>query len=80
MAAYILLSAAVIGSLALSIWAIVDVAAIPAETFSVAGSSRKKWLMLLVFFTLALDAIGVILAIAYFAFVRPKVRGSLRAA
>ncbi|MHB8438091.1 MAG: DUF2516 family protein [Acidimicrobiales bacterium] len=74
MAAWILLFALVLGSLALSIWAIVDVAATPAEAFSGAGSSRKKWLMLLVFFTLALDVIGVILAIAYFALVRPKVR------
>lgn len=80
MAAYVLLSAVVLGSLALSIWAISDVMATPAGAFSAAGSSRKKWLMLLVFFTLALDVIGVILAIAYFALVRPKVRGSLRAA
>lgn len=80
MAAYVLLSTAVVGSLALSIWAIADVVAMPAETFSAAGRSRKKWLILLVFFTLALDVIGVILALVYLAFVRPKVRGSLRAA
>lgn len=79
MAAYVLLSTVVLGSLALSIWAISDVVATPVETFSAAGSSRKKWLMLLVFFTLAGDVIGVVLAIAYFAVVRPKVR-SLRAA
>lgn len=80
MAVYILVSTAVAGSLALSIWAIVDVAATPAEVFRATGSSRKKWLMLLVFFTLALDVIGVVLAITYFAMVRPKVRGPLRAA
>ena len=73
------MSALIAGCLALSIWAIADVVATPAETFSAAGSSRKKWLMLLVFFTLALDVLGVVLALVYFALVRPKVR-SLRAA
>lgn len=73
-AAYVLVSAVVIGSLALSIWAIVDVAATLDEVFSAAGLSRKKWLMLLVFFTIALDVIGVALAIAYFTVVRPRVR------
>jgi hypothetical protein len=60
--------------LALSIWAIADVAATPAQAFQHVGSSRKRWLMLLVFFTLCLDVIGAPLAAVYFAFVRPKVR------
>ena len=79
MAAYVSLSAVILGCLALSIWAIADVATTPAEIFSAAGTSRKKWLMLLVAFTLALDVIGVVLATAYFALVRPKLR-SLREA
>ena len=66
--------AVVLVSLALSIWAISDVVATPDEAFTAAGSSRKKWLMLLIVFTIALDVIGVALAIAYFAVIRPKVR------
>ena len=73
-AAYVLISAVVIGSFALSIWAIADVVATSDEAFGAAGFSRKKWLMLLLFFTIALDVIGVALAIAYFAIVRPRVR------
>lgn len=74
MADYVVLTAVVVGCLALSIWAIADLAGTPAEAFSAAGSSRRRWLMLLVFFTLALDVVGVVLAIAYFAVTRPKVR------
>lgn len=74
MAAHVLLSAAILLSLAVSIWAIADVAMTPAAAFGAAGLSRKQWLMLLVFFTIALDAIGIVLAVAYFTLIRPKVR------
>jgi hypothetical protein len=73
-AAYVLLWAVVACCLALSIWAIADVVATPGEAFDAAGSSRKRWLMLLVFFTLALDVFGVVLAVAYFSLIRPKLR------
>jgi hypothetical protein len=72
-AAYALLTLIAVAALAISIWAIVDAASTPAEAFSAAGSSKKMWLMLIVFFTLALDLIGVILAIVYFTHIRPRV-------
>ncbi|HKI19393.1 MAG TPA: DUF2516 family protein [Isosphaeraceae bacterium] len=74
MAGYTVLTLIVMVALATSIWAIVDAALTPAEAFSAVGSSKKMWLMLIVFFTIALDLIGVILAIAYFTLVRPRVR------
>ncbi len=72
-AGYLLLTVIVLAALVASIWAIADAASTPAEAFSAAGSSKTMWLMLIVFFTLALDFIGVILAIVYFALVRPRV-------
>jgi len=72
--AYTLLSLIALGALAISIWAIADAASKPSEAFRAAGSSRKKWMMVLVFFTIALDVIGVVLAMLYLATVRPKVR------
>jgi len=71
---YALLSLIALVALAVSIWGIADAASKSTEAFSAAGSSRKMWMMLLVFFTLALDVIGVILAIVYLALVRPRVR------
>ncbi|HUC37466.1 MAG TPA: DUF2516 family protein [Acidimicrobiales bacterium] len=74
LAAYTLLLVIALGALAISIWAIADAASKSSEAFRAAGSSRKKWMMVLVFFTIALDVIGVVLAIVYLALVRPRVR------
>ena len=74
MAGYTLLTLIVLAALAVSIRAIVDAASTPPEAFSAAGSSKRLWVLLLIFFTVALDLVGVFLVIAYFAFMRPRVR------
>ena len=74
MAGYLMLTLIAVVALGVSIWAIVDAASTSPEDFKAAGSSRKMWMVLLVFFTLAADVIGVILAIVYLALLRPRVR------
>ncbi len=74
MAGYALFTFVAMACLGVSIWAIADAASSSTDAFKAANSSRKRWLMLLVFFTLALDVIGVILAVVYLTVVRPRVK------
>jgi hypothetical protein len=56
------------------IWAIVDAASQTSSSFRAAGSSKALWITLLTVFMFFFAPIAIILAIVYFASVRPRVR------
>ncbi|MGA2036551.1 MAG: DUF2516 family protein [Acidimicrobiales bacterium] len=64
----------VLGSLVVSIWAIVDAARTPTEAFLAAGSSKGMWITLIALLTLFTCIVGCILAIVYLTSIRSRVR------
>jgi hypothetical protein len=56
------------------IWAILDAVSRPSASFEAAGSSKTFWIALMAVFMFFFAPIAIILAIVYFASVRPKVR------
>jgi hypothetical protein len=55
------------------IWALVDSISRPTAAFTVAGSSKGMWIVLIVLFWLFTGIIGVVLSIVYLVSIRPRV-------
>jgi hypothetical protein len=70
----LLIVAVTIVSIGIPIWAIVDAATKPSAAFRAAGSSKAMWIALIVVFSLFTGIIGLILAIVYLSWIRPRVR------
>jgi len=63
-----------LASLAIPIWAIVDAITRPSAAFAAANSSKGLWIALVALTTFFTGIIGLVLAIAYLASIRPRVK------
>jgi hypothetical protein len=63
----------VLAGLLIPIWALADVGAKPSAAFDAAGSSKGRWLALIIVFWVLTGIVGLVLAIVYMASVRPRV-------
>ncbi len=63
----------VLAGVLIPIWALADVGSKPAAAFAAAGSSKGRWMALIIVFWLLTGIVGLVLAIVYMASVRPRV-------
>jgi uncharacterized protein involved in exopolysaccharide biosynthesis len=61
-------------SVGIPLWAIIDAATKPSVAFRAAGSSKVMWIALIVVFSFFTGIIGLILAIVYLSWIRPRVQ------
>ncbi len=60
----------------LCVWAMIDAAIRPDPAWKDAGQNKVLWIVLLLAALLVLRPVGILVAIAYFAVIRPKIRAS----
>ena len=61
-------------SIGIPLWAIIDAATKPSVAFRAAGSSKAMWIALIIVFSFFTGIIGLILAIVYLSWIRPRVQ------
>jgi hypothetical protein len=66
-----------LAGLVIPLWAIVDAASRPSGAFMAAGSSKSLWISLILITWLLTVIIGFVLAVAYLASIRPRVRSAI---
>jgi uncharacterized protein involved in exopolysaccharide biosynthesis len=70
----LLIPVVTIVSVGIPLWAIIDAATKPSAAFRAAGSSKAMWIALIVVFAFFTGIIGLILAIVYLSWIRPRVQ------
>jgi hypothetical protein len=66
---------ALMASMALTVWAIVDIAFRPGTQWAAAGQSKGLWIVLIALGSFVIP-IGLAFAIGYLAWIRPKLRSA----
>ena len=65
-----------LATIALPVWAIVDIARRPESAFERAGQSKSTWLVLIIVLTLFCSIPGLVVTLVYLFSIRPKLESA----